>query len=200
VVRILHSSVVHGGFVLSRRMRELAPLYSCPRSRLCVVSDSPLRAHYATGEVSPRSKYIDSCIRKRLNPRASLILRKNFTKRLNLQHHGMGDDMAVLFAEAIVSVPYIEAINIADNNLTDTGLGPIINAVVHMKDLVDLDISYNTIGPVAASSLSTYLAKESCPLQRLVLRRADVDDGKWSCCAGANHSAVICAMRVGLQR
>jgi hypothetical protein len=130
------------------------------------------------GEVSPRSKYIDSCIRKRLNPRASLILRKNFTKRLNLQHHGMGDDMAVLFAEAIVSVPYIEAINIADNNLTDTGLGPIINAVVHMKDLVDLDISYNTIGPVAASSLSTYLAKESCPLQRLVLRRADVDDGK----------------------
>jgi hypothetical protein len=128
--------------------------------------------------VSPRSKYIDSCIRKRLNPRASLILRKNFTKRLNLQHHGMGDDMAILFAEAIVEVPYIESINIADNNLTDVGLGPIINAVIHMKDLIDLDISYNTIGPVAASSLSTYLAKESCPLQRLVLRRADVDDGK----------------------
>ena len=90
----------------------------------------------------------------------------------------MGDEMAILFAEAIVDVPYIEVINISDNNLTDTGLGPIINAVVHMKDLVDLDISYNTIGPVAASSLSTYLAKETSPLQRLVLRRADVDDGE----------------------
>lgn len=65
-----------------------------------------------TGDISPRSKYIDSCIRKRLNPRASLILRKNFTKRLNLQHHGIGDEMAILFAEAIINIPYIEAINI----------------------------------------------------------------------------------------
>jgi Ran GTPase-activating protein (RanGAP) involved in mRNA processing and transport len=126
---------------------------------------------------SPRSKYIDSCIRKRLNPRASLILRKNFTKRLCLQHHGIGDEMAILFAEAIVAIPYIEAINIADNNLTDAGLGPIINAIVNMKDLVDLDISYNTIGPVAAYSLANYLASEACPLRRMVLRRADVDDG-----------------------
>lgn len=86
--------------------------------------------------------------------------------------------MAILFAEAIINIPYIEAINIADNNLTDAGLGPVINAIIHMKDLVDLDISYNTIGPVAALSLSTYLAKPTCPLQRLVLRRADVDDGK----------------------
>lgn len=65
----------------------------------------------------------------------------------------------------------------ADNNLTDAGLGPVINAITNMKDLVDLDISYNTIGPVAALSLSTYLAEPTCPLQRLVLRRADVDDG-----------------------
>ena len=85
--------------------------------------------------------------------------------------------MAILFAEAIVDIPYIESINIADNNLTDKGLGPLLNAVVHMKDLVDLDISYNTIGPVAANYLSAYLAEGTCPLQRLVMRRADVDDG-----------------------
>eukprot|EP01032_Pedospumella_encystans_P009853 gene9853-11567_t len=130
------------------------------------------------GDISPRSKYIDSCIRQRLNPRASLILRKNFTKHLSLQHHGIGDTMAILFAEAIVDIPYIESINIADNNLTDKGLGPLLNAVVHMKDLVDLDISYNTIGPVAANYLSAYLAEGTCPLQRLVMRRADVDDGE----------------------
>ena len=149
--------------------------------------------------MSPRSKYIDSCIRKRLNPRASLILRKNFTKCLHLQHHGMGDEMAILFAEAIVDVPYIEVINISDNNLTDTGLGPIINAVVHMKDLVDLDISYNTIGPVAASSLSTYLAKETSPLQRLVLRRADVDDGESTPFTALRANLLPCVVTVSVR-
>jgi len=90
----------------------------------------------------------------------------------------MGDTMAILFAQAIVNIPYIESINIADNNLTDKGLGPLLESVVHMSDLIDLDISYNTIGPVAATCLSMYLAKETCPLQRMVLRRADVDDGE----------------------
>jgi len=29
-----------------------------------------------------------------MNPRASLVLRKNLTKQLNLQHYGIGDKMA----------------------------------------------------------------------------------------------------------
>ncbi|KAJ1421524.1 hypothetical protein B484DRAFT_305777, partial [Ochromonadaceae sp. CCMP2298] len=107
-----------------------------------------------------------------------LMLRKTLSKRLSLQHHGMGDEMAILFAEAVVDVPYIEALNISDNNLSDRGLGPILDACTHMKDLVELDISYNVIGPDAAACLATYLARPSCPLKRLVLRRADVDDGE----------------------
>lgn len=128
--------------------------------------------------LSPRSRYIDSCIRKRLNPRASLILRKHFTKQINLQHFGMGDDMAILFAEAIKSIPYIESLHIADNNLTDRGLGPIVLAVKEMKELYDLDMSYNIIGPIAATALAEYLADAQCLLERLTLRRADVDDGE----------------------
>jgi hypothetical protein len=58
-----------------------------------------------------------------LNPRASLVLRKNFTKRLDLQHHGIGDVRAKLLAESLRGLPYIQAINIADNRLTDEGMG-----------------------------------------------------------------------------
>ena len=64
---------------------------------------------------SPRSKYIAGCMQKRLNPRASLVVRKNMTKQLNLQHHGMGDTMAKLLVESIQGLPFIESINIADN-------------------------------------------------------------------------------------
>lgn len=39
-------------------------------------------------QLSPRSLYIDKCLRMRLNPRASLLLRKQFTRELNLKHLG----------------------------------------------------------------------------------------------------------------
>lgn len=127
-------------------------------------------------DLSPRSQFIDNCIRQRLNPRASLILRKSFTKELNLKHLGMGDKLAILLAEAIVNVPYIHSLNIRDNNLNDAGLSAIVSSIRNMKDLVELDMSFNVIGPRAAESLAEYLSAPSCPLVRLVLEKADVDD------------------------
>jgi hypothetical protein len=126
--------------------------------------------------LSPRSKYIDNCIRQKLYPRACLILRKQFTRELNLKHLGMGDKMAILLAEAIVQVPYIQSLNVCDNNLNDPGLSAIVDSIQHMKDLVELDMSFNVIGPDAAGSLANYLSLPSCPLKRLILQKADVDD------------------------
>jgi hypothetical protein len=37
---------------------------------------------------SPRTAFISGCIQEKLNPRASLLLRKNVSKELNLQHQG----------------------------------------------------------------------------------------------------------------
>lgn len=71
--------------------------------------------------VSPRTKYLTGCMKNNLNPRASLVIRKNISKRLNLQHHGMGDQMAVVLAESLQGLPFVESINIADNMLTDIG-------------------------------------------------------------------------------
>ena len=108
---------------------------------------------------SPRTKYLAGCMREGLNPRASLVLRKNMSKQLNLQHHGMGDQMGRLLAESIQGLPHIQSINIADNMLTDIGMGPIILAAVGIPGLLELNLSQNEIGPVSAKALFEYLSK-----------------------------------------
>lgn len=108
---------------------------------------------------SPRTKYLAGCMQLGLNPRASLVLRKNMSKQLNLQHHGMGDQMGVLLAESIQGLPHIQSINIADNMLTDVGMGPIIMAAVGIPGLLELNLSQNEIGPVSAKALFEYLSK-----------------------------------------
>jgi hypothetical protein len=112
---------------------------------------------------SPRTKYLAGCMREGLNPRASLVLRKNMSKQLNLQHHGMGDQMGKLLAESIQGLPHIQSINIADNMLTDIGMGPIILAAVGIPGLLELNLSQNEIGPVSAKALFEYLSKCELP-------------------------------------
>ena len=129
-----------------------------------------------TEPVSPRTKYIEGCLREKLNPRASLVIRKKLTKKLELQHLGFGDDYGKLLAESLKDLPFLESINIADNNLTDDGLGPIICAIVKIPGLLEVDMSQNEIGSVAAEAMGTYLESESCTLKRLILKNADVDD------------------------
>jgi hypothetical protein len=127
-------------------------------SKLSMLSPSNNHGNNDSSMVlSPRSHYIDNCIRQRLNPRAGLILRKQFTRELNLKHLGMGDQMAILLAEAIIHVPYIESLNVRDNNLDDDGLTAIVNAVMNMKDLTVLDMSYNDIGKLVRRFLLEYL-------------------------------------------
>jgi Ran GTPase-activating protein (RanGAP) involved in mRNA processing and transport len=73
-------------------------------------------------------------------------------------------------------LPFIESINIADNMLTDVGMGPIILAAVNISSLLELNLSQNEIGPVSAKALFNYLINASCTLERLILNSADVDD------------------------
>jgi hypothetical protein len=108
---------------------------------------------------SPRTKYLAGCMQHGLNPRASLMLRKAMSKQLNLQHHGMGDEMGKILADCIQGLPHIQSINIADNMLTDIGMGPIILAAVGIPSLLELNLSQNEIGPVSAKALFEYLSK-----------------------------------------
>jgi len=146
------------------------------------ISTTGMREHFLQKNInqevlmSPRSQYISNCIMQGMNPRASLIVRKTMTKRLELQHYGMGDKMAAILAESIAELPHLQSINIADNGLTDDGMGPIILAAVQIKGLLELNLSKNEIGDVAADALAKYLKRADCPLQKLVMQTADVDD------------------------
>ena len=125
---------------------------------------------------SPRTAYLAGCLRDKLNPRASLIVRKRFEKELDLHHQGIGDKMAIVLAESLRNLPYIQSINLADNNLTDLGMSPILHAILPIPGLLELNLSSNIIGPDSARALAEYLSGTGCPLVRLLLHSADVDD------------------------
>ncbi len=130
------------------------------------------------GPDSPRAKFLVGCIEKKVPPRNSMILRANVTSRLFLEHQGIGDDLAVLLAKALGSMPLVTGVNLADNNLTDAGLEPVISSIMRCPLIRELDISENIIGPGAASALAALLESPDCKLNKLTLRKANVDDGE----------------------
>ena len=150
----------------------------CPTGSLSTLSVGTKTIDRNTAPTSPRSKFIASCMMKGLNPRASLILRKNLSSSLDLQHQGMGDALGAVFAVALSEMPYVTSINIADNNLTDVSLHPILCAVMSIPTLTYLNISENKIDSDSSQQLVQYLTAPDCPLRTLVLSKADIDDNE----------------------
>jgi Ran GTPase-activating protein (RanGAP) involved in mRNA processing and transport len=141
------------------------------------LSTTALLVPYDEGcDLSPRTKYLNGCLAKEINPRASLILRKNVSTVLNLQHHGMGDQHGVIFAEALRDLPMIHTINLSDNNLTDISLSPIIESIIAIPSVTNVDLSQNKVDGQCSRALASYLRTPSCSLRRLVLKSADIDD------------------------
>lgn len=126
--------------------------------------------------LSPRSRFISSCIREGLNPRASLVLRKRMSTHLKLSHLSIGDKVAVILAESLTDLPDVQSIDISDNVLTDISLEPFLKAISTISQLIELNLSSNTIGPKAAKAISDYLSSHNCPLKRLIIQRADIND------------------------
>lgn len=137
--------------------------------------------------ISPRSIYLAACSRERVNPRASMILRKGFNKSLDLHNQAVGDTMGLILAECIPSMPYLQSLNLKDNRLTDASLGPILKALMNVSGLLHLDISNNKMDDVSSETLATYLGLETCPLEKLSMSSADVDDNE-----GAKFISVLC--------
>lgn len=125
---------------------------------------------------SARTGYIRNCIAEALSPRASLILRKTISPKLQLQHFNMGDELAIQLAQSIPNMPYLEAINIKDNSLSDNGLMAIFHSLHGLHSITELDVSNNVFGELGSQALGNYLGSNQCSLKTLILQKADVDD------------------------
>lgn len=145
--------------------------------------------------LSPRSTYLAACAREGVNPLAGMVIRKGFSKVLNLQHQAIGDTLGKILAESITHMPFLQSLNLQDNRLTDVSLGPILKAIVDIPALLELNVSNNKMDDVASETLASYLGSETCPLERLVMRNADVDDTE-----GSVFISVLCKNRTSKLR
>ena len=125
---------------------------------------------------SPRTMYIASCIRDKLNPRASLVVRKMVTSDFSLPHQGIGDKMAQLLAESLEGIPCVSNIDLCDNHLTDAGMVPIFRAIRAIQHILEINLSQNVVGDGTARALAEFLLQPNCPLHRLELEDCSLDD------------------------
>jgi Ran GTPase-activating protein (RanGAP) involved in mRNA processing and transport len=126
--------------------------------------------------LSPRSKFISSCLKEKINPRVSLILRKRLTTSIELQHLAIGNKVAIMLAEVLHEMPYIEKVDINNNNLTDAGVAAILKAIATIPTLTSLNLSRNKMDDDAADALAEYVQSNTCPLKTLIMQQSDVDD------------------------
>jgi hypothetical protein len=127
---------------------------------------------------SPRAVFLAGCLKNGLPPRAHVLLRKRISTSINLSHIGIGNEMAKILAEALPSLPYLQTINLSDNNLEDDGLSAIIKAIAEHPTIEIVDISQNIIGSEAANALANFVGNPECQLQCLRLSDANIDDGE----------------------
>lgn len=128
------------------------------------------------GQASPRSIFLAGCVRYGLAPRSIAMLRKRISPVVNLAHMSIGNQTAILLAEAMDRMPYLQTLNLADNNLDDVGLTAIIRCVAKHSTLEVLDISQNTVSFASAKALGEYVGRPTCFLKSLRLSSAGIDD------------------------
>lgn len=128
------------------------------------------------GQSSPRSVFLAGCVRYGLPPRSVAMLRKRISPILNIAHMSIGNQMAILLAEALDKMPYLQALNLADNNLDDIGLSAVIRSVAKHSTLEVLDISQNIMDDDASKALAAYIGNEQCQLKCLRMSSTDIDD------------------------
>lgn len=130
------------------------------------------------GANSPRARYLAGCLENNIPPRCGMLLRGKETTSLWLDHLGMGDRLGMLLAKGLQDMPLITSINLTDNNLTDISLKPLIDAIAGNPSITELFLSQNKIDSEASEALANYLSSTDCTLTKLVMRKADIDDGE----------------------
>jgi hypothetical protein len=127
---------------------------------------------------SPRAIFINGCLKNKIPPITIALVRRNLTSTINLAHMGIGDKIAVILAGCLSSLPYLQVLNLADNNLADRGLSELLISASQHKEIEELDISNNIVGVAASQALGAFLGHPGCRLRSLKLRDANIDDAE----------------------
>jgi Ran GTPase-activating protein (RanGAP) involved in mRNA processing and transport len=135
-------------------------------------------AQNSYNQSSPRAIFLNGCLKAAVPPITAAMLRKKINSTMNLAHMGIGNTLAVILATAISNMPYLQALNLCDNNLEDSGLTAIIDSVSKHKDIQILDISQNIMNEQASASLAVFLGDPKCSLQVLRLSDSDIEDSE----------------------
>lgn len=126
-------------------------------SRLDDISyhDTALDEHYGCN--SPRAVFLAGCLQHKVPPITTALIRKRLSSTVNLARMGLGNKVALLLAPCVAAMPYLQVLNLADNNLQDSGLAALVSSIAAHPHLELLDISLNVIGPRAADALADFI-------------------------------------------
>lgn len=129
---------------------------------------------------TPRQTYLRAILPDRLVegtlPLPVLLRRRESAPNaLDLNGAGVGDAIVQALTAVITSLDGLDTLLLKDNRLTDRSLTPLCNIACKLPWLTALDLSENDMDE-SAKALRTYLAQQTCRLQKLCLSKADVDD------------------------
>ncbi len=122
--------------------------------------DSSLDRHH--GAASPRAIFLNGCLANNIPPITTALIRKKLSSTINLSHMGLGNQLALILAPCISAMPYLQVLNLTDNNLQDSGLAALIVSIARHPDVQILDISQNVIGSEAADALASFIGEFDC--------------------------------------
>lgn len=110
--------------------------------------------------MTPRSTFIEGCIRGQINPRPIIIRKQEFNNQLILKSQGIGDFKAQLLSDSLCTkLIAVDSLDLQDNNLTDVGMAPIVSSLFNLSSLVELNLSFNVIGRVTNIFIVNYFCE-----------------------------------------
>ena len=125
---------------------------------------------------SARSRFIAACVEEEIGPRPRFMIRKGVSSSLNLRQQFMGDDLAVKLAEAMEFMPYLQHVDVAENNLGDVAIACLVSSFGRCPTLTSFDISNNKFGPRASEVLRDVLSDSDSHIRKLVVQSSELQD------------------------
>lgn len=126
-------------------------------------------------KLSARVNFVENVIRSDTLP-LPLPIRSTHTVTLDFSSRGLGDNKMMHLTSILTQIPTLKALSVADNELTDLSLCPVIKGVHQHPGMTYLNLSKNRVNWHAAIELGKYLEDGKCKCKTLCLDQVDLDD------------------------